>query len=746
MEEFTFNGGLITDVHETDLQPNQTPNVANILYNTSGSAKTRMGYLRYNGNPIGTAADQSNTGASVGTSSLGTYLYRTAQTFQPSGAISVTQVDVYLKMTNSGDQQFIKVELWSTSAGAPSALLTNGEAQILQVTGTSETAYSFRFRKPVSLLAGTTYAIVIKPFTRGSSSSVNLCEVAYRGATYANGSMYTSTDGGVTWAASASNDIRFVVYSGGDTGSTGLLRFYGTSSSVQQLLAKFGSVYYRGDDITGATTAITMANGITPSATDYIDYTTVNGTLLVVDNSNYILKYRGSTNAAYTTGTISTTYGSTAITGSGTLWATTTNAEVGEYIKLPDSKWYRITAIANNTSLTIEIAYDGSTTSAQAYTISPWGVVQGRFNDGATVPSSELIASLVKPQPQFIENHFNRVWTLTNNELRFSALDTSITGENFNDWDTGNNAGEIIIPSGEGDTGTGLYSLNGYLYVFQKHAIWELIGTSPSNFELRNISNEIGMISKRTLVEYDRYIYFFSGKDIYVFDGVNLRNITTGKVRQLIAGWANNTSPSAVLWDDKYMISYTESGTTSNNSILYYDIVRDIFGRHTNINASAWNVWDGGSDNNEVLFASSNQGSIYKWATVAHDDGYKIDTLYDTPSFGFAAGINDKTLKRFFVQQIARGDFNESVTMYTNISEITTAGTAINLSPGTSSLWDVAQWDVDVWSGDGAIITTRIAEFQGLGKYFKVRFEQSGYSEGIEIIGINGTARIRRLN
>lgn len=744
LEEFAFDGGLVTDVHETKLKPNQSPNLGDVLFNTSGSVTTRDGYDRYNTNPIGTASDQSNTGASAGTVNTTAPSQFIAQTFQPSGTISVTQVDLYIAMNTSGIQQYVQVQLWATSAGVPTTILTNGTGQIQQISGTSETAYNFRFRQPVILSASTTYAIVLIPFVRGTTQTSNQVNVHRTGSAYANGQVYITTDSGLNWSA-AGNDLKFVVYSGGDTGATGLIRYYG-DNSIQQQLVKFGSVYYRGNDGTGALTTISMGNSITPNATNFIDSTVVNGTLLVVDDSNYILKYRGSTNAPYTTGTISVSYGHSTVTGVGTTWNTLTNVEVGEYIQLPDSKWYKITSISNDGSLLIEINYYGTDATGQSYVISPWGVVQGRFNDGATVPSSELITNLVRPQPKCIVSHLNRVWTLDGNELRFSALDTSITGEHFNNWDTSNNAGEIIIPSDSGDVGTALYSLNGYLYIFQKHAIWELLGSAPSNFQLRNISNEVGTTDRKTLVEYDRYLFFFDGKDIQFFDGVNLKNLTGGVVRSLIGTWANITSPSATLWDNKYLLSYTESGQTANDSVLFYDITRSIFGKFTNVFASVWCNWNGGSDMNQVVFASSNQGSIYTWASGLHDDGYQIETLYDMPSLGFEAGINDKTLKRFFIQQTARGNWTMDMTMFIDINEIQVSGEPIDLSPGIQSLWDIALWDVDVWSGEGELITTRVAEFQGLGKYFKVRFSQTGFAEGIEVIAVNGTARVRRLN
>jgi hypothetical protein len=737
VNEFSFNGGLIADRHETKLAPNESPNLSDVLFMDTESIKTRNGQRRYNADPIGSASDQSNTGASSGSLAIDAVGDYVAQTFQPSGTISCVQVDVYMAMQTSGQEQYVRAELWATSGGAPTTQITNGQGQIKLVSGTSETAYNFRFKVPASLSSATTYAIIIKPFVRGSTQTVNQVNVYHRGATYANGAVFTSTDSGLNWTEDTAKDLRFVVYAGGNTGGTGLIRYY-TSTGIQQLFTKIGTSLYRGNDNTGAMTAITLGSGASLATSQYLDWTIANDTLLVVDNSNRIQKYRGSTNANYTTGTISVTNGSATVTGSGTSWSTATNAEAGEYIKLPDGKWYRIISVGSNTSITIELSYQGSTLSGQTYTISPWGEVQGKLN------SSVAPSGLVRPAPKYIENHINRIWTLEGNTLRFSVLDTSVSEEHFNDWDTSNNAGTIIIPSGEGDLGTGLYSLNNSLYVFQRRAIWRLYGNSPANFELRNVTNEIGMIDRKTLVEWNDLLIFLSDFGVYLFDGSNLKNVSENKVNSIIATWANKTSPCAVLWDNRYIISYTPSGGSHNSEALYLELADEKWGKLTNVYANVWSSWQGGTDNGEVYFVSSNQGTIYRWDIGGNDDGYEIPSLYDTPSLSFGSGMNDKAIKKFYLQQLALGDWDMQVSQFTDINALE-INSEVNLLGGSVSLWDVAEWDVDSWSAEGSLVTTRVAEFQGLAKYFKFRFEQSGYDEGMEIIGMTSTARLRRL-
>lgn len=736
IDEIDFVGGLVTDKHETKLENNQSPDMANVIFNDTGSIKTRNGYLRYNGDPVGASSDEANTGTSTGTVTLDAPGDYVAQTFEVGSGADMVQCDFYLEMDTTGEEQYMQAELWSGDTG-PDALVATG--QILLVSGDSETEYNFRFRLPYTLTASTEYAVVLKPYIRGSAQTVNAVLVHRTGNDYASGGAYTSTDSGLNWSAVSNVDLKFNVFTGGSTGGTGLIRYYG-SAGVQQVLAKIGTSLYRGNDQTGAMTAITLGSGVSLTAGNFVDYTISNGTLLLVDGTNKIQKYRGSTNSNYTTGTISVTNASATITGSGTSWSTSTNAEIGEYIKLPDGKWYKIASIISNTSLTVEASYQGATQSGQSYTISPWGEVQGDIN------SSTAPASLVTPTGGFIENHQNRIWNLDGNTLRFSALDTSVDGEHFNDWDTSNNAGAIIVPSSKDDTGSGIYSFGGVLYIFQRRAIWGLYGNAPANFELKNVTNEIGMVNRKSLVEYNDLLVFLSDLGVYIFDGSNLSNLTDGVINNSISSWANKSSASACLWDNKYLLSYTPSGGSTNSEAVFFDLTRQVWGKLEGVYGGAWSNWNGGTDSGQVYFISSNQGSIYRFDTGGHDDGYEIETRYDTPSLSFTSGINDKALKKFLLQQLALGDWEMTVTQLSDITQDEISGAPINLSAGDSVLWDVAEWDDASWPSEGTLITTRIAEFQGLAKYFKFRFEQSGYNEGLEILALTTTARERRLS
>lgn len=97
-------------------------------------------------------------------------------------------------------------------------------------------------------------------------------------------------------------------------------------------------------------------------------------TITVYYNKNFIDLSQDN----YTTGTVSVSAGSTSVTGSSTVW---TSSMVGRYIKFDDEGiWYEITAVSNNTSLTIA-REAGTTISSGTYVIGELIPLPDDFED-----------------------------------------------------------------------------------------------------------------------------------------------------------------------------------------------------------------------------------------------------------------------------------------------------------------------------------------------------------------------------
>lgn len=92
------------------------------------------------------------------------------------------------------------------------------------------------------------------------------------------------------------------------------------------------------------------------------------------------------TAADYSTGTVSVTQNTVALTGSGTTFST---AMVGRIIKLSDGLWYPIAAYGSATTLTLAKTYEGTTISGGTYTIGDCPLVPDGFQEMLLYPALE---------------------------------------------------------------------------------------------------------------------------------------------------------------------------------------------------------------------------------------------------------------------------------------------------------------------------------------------------------------------
>jgi hypothetical protein len=104
---------------------------------------------------------------------------------------------------------------------------------------------------------------------------------------------------------------------------------------------------------------------------------------LFADNTSIIYaKYRQVARemsaANYITGTITATFNSLAIVGSGT---TFTSAMVGRQILLPDGLWYKIKTFTNATNIALEKTYEGTTTAGASFTIGDCPIIPDGYQD-----------------------------------------------------------------------------------------------------------------------------------------------------------------------------------------------------------------------------------------------------------------------------------------------------------------------------------------------------------------------------
>lgn len=279
--------GLDTYTPDELASPNRCVYGRNFRLYSPDDASRRVAISKRTGHsfysvPVGETQDQavtSTTGAANQPVGLVTWI---AQKYTAGASGSLTRVDLNLKNTSGTGPLMVAIY---SGTSAPTTLLAT--SSIVGSTITSTYQYlTARFIEAPTQVNGTVYWIVVYIQSDGSNSYL------WSSTTSATTAM-TSGDGGNTWssAAFAMNFKTFVSTSGN---VKGLIRYYRSSASPQQLFA-FGTNVYTVNDITGAVTSI--KSGLSSSSTIY-DWSVVNDKTYFVNGFDVPQVYNGTAVAA----------------------------------------------------------------------------------------------------------------------------------------------------------------------------------------------------------------------------------------------------------------------------------------------------------------------------------------------------------------------------------------------------------------------------------------------------------------
>lgn len=117
----------------------------------------------------------------------------------------------------------------------------------------------------------------------------------------------------------------------------------------------------------------------------------------------------------------------------------------------------------------------------------------------------------------------NRLFCTSNKTttILFSALNKA------DDWATANDAGSITIDEFSDQNITAIFNAGDRLLIFRQNSLFELIGTSPSNFRISLISKEVGTFNNRSVTMLNGIVYFAHSTGIYAYaSGSNPQKIS----------------------------------------------------------------------------------------------------------------------------------------------------------------------------------------------------------------------------
>lgn len=281
---------------------------------------------------------------------------------------------------------------------------------------------------------------------------------------------------------------------------------------------------------------------------------------------------------------------------------------------------YAASTAATWTNVTTEItaparpSFVEFNTQTAKYTILAYstGVVYNSYWDGTTYST---FADTNCPRSNLFTGHRYRLYGVDNDgrTLRYSAQGT------ITDWTLANDAGYLDITEGVGKI-TAITTYADHPILWTDNSMHELYGTGPDNYELVNISNKIGCISRFAFAESDGKLFWMDYNGVYLYTGGLPRQIAY-KAAGIIEG---------INWDYKHLITGGAKGgkvyfaipykSTANNRILVIDIIEEKKGNTYTINLEDGN-WNTFVNENEEIFGLNSDGYVYNMHST-HKLGY----------------------------------------------------------------------------------------------------------------------------
>ncbi|MBY0205249.1 hypothetical protein [Paenibacillus cucumis (ex Kampfer et al. 2016)] len=117
------------------------------------------------------------------------------------------------------------------------------------------------------------------------------------------------------------------------------------------------------------------------------------------------------------------------------------------------------------------------------------------------------------PKGKYITNDTVRVWMAVDDTLFFSGF------QNAADWTSTENSGFLQYYTERGGNITALKNFYGDKYVWKRDSMAVVQGTNYFNYKVKEISNDVGCVSFKTVQEVGDTLMWLGESDVYLFQG-----------------------------------------------------------------------------------------------------------------------------------------------------------------------------------------------------------------------------------
>lgn len=211
----------------------------------------------------------------------------------------------------------------------------------------------------------------------------------------------------------------------------------------------------------------------------------------------------------------------------------------------------------------------------------------------------------------------------------------------------------IEVRTNDGDRIFGHRAYNNNTIVFKESSFHKIIGTTPDDFQLVELSLEFGCISNNTIVEYNEKLLFLDKKGIVQYDGASWRIISDGIDDIFRSMNLSAAYEKAVGIHNQYRnqvwFGIPVNGSTENNLTVVYDYLINAWTFFDGYNASAFS-FSKSQLTKPTVWRGSPSGMIYYTGESFYgDDGVGITALILSRFDKFQGENSTSVWRRLFI-------------------------------------------------------------------------------------------------
>lgn len=211
----------------------------------------------------------------------------------------------------------------------------------------------------------------------------------------------------------------------------------------------------------------------------------------------------------------------------------------------------------------------------------------------------------------------------------------------------------IQVKPGDGDEVSAMVPYMGELTIFKKRSIHSLRGDDIENFRLDEIDSRVGCVGPKAACVEGTKLYFISDEGLFVYNGMNARNISNPAIPEL---WEKINKSAlydavAIPWNGKILFSVPYGESTKNNMIIVCNPAGSLetFWPMDGINASFLETFNNGYSL-LLLSGDSLSGHINRQDVGTDDFGNNITAYWICKSFDVGVPDKEKKAKKIFME------------------------------------------------------------------------------------------------